>query len=65
MASDYLNPASLPSGTQIGPWRLLEQLGRGTYGVVYRAVLAESQTSGTVALKLALHPGDARFAREA
>ncbi|MFP2905163.1 serine/threonine-protein kinase, partial [Pyxidicoccus sp. 3LFB2] len=89
MASDYLNPASLPPGTRIGPWLLLEQRGRGTYGVVYRAVLADSQAANAmpaalpathavpqlahalpqaahvVALKLALHPGDARFAREA
>ncbi|MFP2904148.1 serine/threonine protein kinase [Pyxidicoccus sp. 3LFB2] len=63
MESDALNPASLPPGTRIGPWRLLEQHGRGAYGVVYRAVSSESP-GGAVALKLALHPGDARFARE-
>jgi serine/threonine protein kinase len=65
MVSDYVNPASLPSGTCIGPWRLLEQRGRGTYGVVYRAVSAEQQGAEPVALKLALYPADARFAREA
>ncbi|MFP2907572.1 hypothetical protein ACLESD_21490, partial [Pyxidicoccus sp. 3LFB2] len=48
MASDDLNPASLPPGTRIGPWRLLEQRGRGTYGVVYLAVRAESQAANAV-----------------
>ncbi|MFP2905157.1 serine/threonine protein kinase [Pyxidicoccus sp. 3LFB2] len=65
MESDHLNPAGLPPGTRLGPWRLLEQCGRGTYGVVYRAVPAEQHGAVPVALKLALHPGDARFAREA
>jgi len=65
MASDHLNPAGLPPGTRIGPWLLLEQRGRGTYGVVYRAVPAEQQAAHAVALKLALYPGDGRFAREA
>jgi serine/threonine protein kinase len=65
MESDDLNPASLPLGTRLGPWRLLEQRGRGAYGVVYRAVPADEQAADSVALKLALYPGDARFAREA
>ncbi len=65
MESDHLNPASLPPGTRLGPWRLLEQRGRGTYGVVYRAVPAEPKAAHAVALKLALYPGDARFVREA
>ena len=34
MESDDLNPASLPPGTRIGPWRLLEQRGR-TVTVAY------------------------------
>jgi serine/threonine protein kinase len=65
MVSDYLHPGSLPPETRIGPWRLLGQRGRGTYGVVYRAMHAEQQGAPAVALKLALHPADARFAREA
>ncbi|MCY1021437.1 serine/threonine protein kinase [Pyxidicoccus sp. MSG2] len=65
MESVDLNPLSLPPGTQIGPWRLVDQRGHGAYGVVYRAVPAESQAADAVALKLALYPGDARFAREA
>ncbi len=64
MESDYFNPASLPPGTRIGPWRLLGQRSRGTYGVVYLAEHGD-EPSGVVALKLALYPADARFAREA
>ncbi|MFP2929372.1 protein kinase domain-containing protein [Pyxidicoccus sp. 3LG] len=64
MESDYLNPASLPPGTTIGRWRLLEQRGRGSFGVVYRAQSVE-EPGGVVALKLALYPGDVRFVREA
>ncbi|MFP2932523.1 serine/threonine protein kinase, partial [Pyxidicoccus sp. 3LG] len=65
MESDYPNPANLPPEARIGRWRLLEQRGRGAYGVVYRAVPAEQQGADAVALKLALYPGDARFTREA
>ncbi|MCP3139439.1 serine/threonine protein kinase [Pyxidicoccus xibeiensis] len=64
MEPDHLNPANLPPGTRIGPWCLLEQCGRGAYGVVYRAERVDG-TPGVVALKLALRPGDARFVREA
>jgi serine/threonine protein kinase len=64
MEMGHLNPASLPSGTRIGAWRLLEQRGRGAYGVVYRAEAVEAG-QGAVALKLALYPADTRFAREA
>jgi serine/threonine-protein kinase len=41
----------------------MERRGAGTYGVVYRAFSLEGGL-GPVALKLALHPGDERFARE-
>jgi serine/threonine protein kinase len=58
-----LNPARLPRGTQIGPWRVVERRGRGVYGAVYLAI-GEEAAAGPVALKLALHPGDERFARE-
>jgi serine/threonine-protein kinase len=63
MQPDHLNPARLPQGTWVGPWRVLERQGRGTYGAVYRALGVEEGV-GPVALKLALHPGDERFARE-
>jgi len=58
-----LNPERLPLGTRVGPWRVMERRGRGTYGAVYRAFCAHD-ASGPVALKLALHPRDERFARE-
>jgi serine/threonine protein kinase len=64
MAAGYLNPARLPLGTCVGPWRVLERRGCGAYGAVYRAIGAEGAT-GPVALKLALHPRDERFVREA
>ncbi|WP_420718290.1 serine/threonine-protein kinase [Pyxidicoccus sp. MSG2] len=43
---------------------MLEQRGRGAYGAVYRAIGTERARSPVVALKLALHPRDGRFARE-
>ncbi|MBZ4420562.1 serine/threonine-protein kinase [Myxococcus sp. RHSTA-1-4] len=63
MQPAHLNPARLPLGTRVGPWRVLERRGLGTYGAVYRAIGAQAP-SGPVALKLALHPRDERFARE-
>ncbi|MCP3144311.1 serine/threonine protein kinase [Pyxidicoccus xibeiensis] len=63
MQPGYLNPARLPLGTRVGPWRVLERIGLGTYGAVYRAIDAQDSRR-IVALKLALHPGDERFARE-
>lgn len=63
MAPGHLNPARLPPGTRVGPWRVLERRGWGAYGAVYRAVGVE-RAPGPVAIKLALQPGDKRFARE-
>jgi serine/threonine protein kinase len=59
-----LHPAHLPPGTQVGPWRVVARAGCGVHGAVYRAVSARSQFAPPVALKLALRPGDPRFARE-
>ncbi|HZI10715.1 MAG TPA: serine/threonine-protein kinase [Myxococcus sp.] len=56
-----LNPASLPPGAQVGPWRIVDRRGSGTYGAVF---LAEG-ASGRVALKVAHDPRSARFGREA
>ncbi|MDC0709896.1 serine/threonine-protein kinase [Stigmatella sp. ncwal1] len=55
----------LPPGTEIGSWRIGELKGYGTYGVVYRAERRGEEGSGPFALKLARHPRDPRFEREA
>jgi serine/threonine protein kinase len=55
----------LPPGTQVGNWRVVAWQGQGAYGAVYRAVRIGQEHEGPVALKLALYPWDARFAREA
>ncbi|HEX8704924.1 MAG TPA: serine/threonine protein kinase, partial [Myxococcaceae bacterium] len=60
-----LDPTALPLGTQVGAWRVYELRGRGSYGAVYRAVSALPGRVRTVALKLAIAPGDPRFEREA
>ncbi|HVG60854.1 MAG TPA: serine/threonine-protein kinase [Hyalangium sp.] len=58
--------APLPRGLfEIGDWRLLEQRSAGAYGSVFRAEPLHSPGAPPVALKLAVHPLDARFMREA
>jgi serine/threonine protein kinase len=59
-----LHPGFLPPATQVGPWRVVAQAGRGTQGAVYQAVRVDSEPPGPVALKLALLPKNPRFARE-
>lgn len=59
-----LDPVSLPVGTVVGPWRVEGWAGRGSYGVVYRAVRVGQEEAGPVALKLAMDPEDPRFERE-
>ncbi|HVG58766.1 MAG TPA: protein kinase [Hyalangium sp.] len=51
--------------TQVGAWRLLELRNGGAYGYVYRAEPLHSPGADPVALKLAIHPRDPRFLREA
>jgi len=53
------------AGARIGPWRILERVGGGTFGIVYRVCLAEEPGAGEFALKLAREAGDLRFEREA
>ena len=65
MQSGPLSPASLLPGTQVGPWRIVDRRGHGTYGAVYLAEGVAPEASGLVALKLALHMRDERFGREA
>jgi serine/threonine-protein kinase len=49
----------------VGPWRIVDRRGCGTYGAVYLAEGVAPEASGRVALKLAHHPWNARFGREA
>ena len=57
--------AILPSGFEVGPWRVEAWLGQGAYGAVFRAVRAGQEQGGPVALKFAVHPWDRRMVREA
>jgi serine/threonine protein kinase len=59
-----LHPALLPLGTVVGAWRVQALAGHGAFGAVYRAVPRHNENSAPVALKLALHSDDPRFARE-
>lgn len=58
------HPAQLPPGAKVGAWRVVGLHGQGTYGAVYRAVSVGQDEPVPVALKVALHLGDARFTRE-
>jgi serine/threonine protein kinase len=60
-----LDPSWLPPGTRVGPWKVKAFHGGGTFGAVFRAVLAGREHGGPVALKVAYHPWDPRFQREA
>jgi predicted Ser/Thr protein kinase len=62
-ADRLLDP--LPSGTEVGPWRLVSHRGGGSYGMVYRVEPVGTAQQGPFALKLATLPGDERFEREA
>ncbi len=59
-----LHPALLPPGTEVGAWRVQAWAGGGAHGAVYRAVPRQRERALPVALKVALHPEDPRFARE-
>jgi hypothetical protein len=52
------------SGESLGRWRLLERVGSGAFGIVFRAQL-RGEPGTVAALKLAREPADRRFAREA
>jgi serine/threonine protein kinase len=59
-----LHPGMLAPGAVVGNWRVEDWAGRGVHGAVYRAVPLHDEHALSVALKLALHPADPRFARE-
>src|SRR4051812_9948918 len=52
-------------GSTVGPWLILERLGSGSFGVVFRARRAGHPDSPPVAMKVAKQPRDPRFEREA
>jgi serine/threonine protein kinase len=59
-----LHPALLAPGSVVGAWRVQALAGHGSFGAVYRAVHRHNGRFLPVALKVALHPEDPRFARE-
>ncbi|AEI66275.1 serine/threonine-protein kinase [Corallococcus macrosporus] len=58
-----VHPGALGPGTEVGSWRVVERLGVGGYGAVYR-VEDMASPGDFYALKLALRPGDERAERE-
>jgi len=58
-----VHPGALGPGTEVGSWRVVERLGVGGYGAVYR-VEDMARSGDFYALKLALRPGDERAERE-
>ncbi len=52
-------------GSRVGSWWVLERVGGGTHGVVFRAVHVDRPDGPSSALKLARQPEDPRFEREA
>ena len=64
-ALQEVDPLCLPVGLQVGPWRVKSWRGRGAYGTLYCVEHEGREAEGAFALKLATHPGDQRFGREA
>jgi predicted Ser/Thr protein kinase len=64
-ALQEVDPLCLPVGMRVGPWRVKGWRSRGAYGTLYRVEREGRETEGEFALKLAIHPGDERFEREA
>lgn len=58
-----VRPDALGPGTEVGTWRVVERLGVGGFGAVYR-VEDMARPGEFYALKLALRPGDERAERE-
>ncbi|MFP2924754.1 serine/threonine protein kinase [Pyxidicoccus sp. 3LG] len=58
-----VSPDALGPGTEVGPWCVVERLGVGGFGAVYR-VEDTARPGEFYALKLALRPGEERAERE-
>jgi len=59
------HPANLRPGMVVGPWRVVGWSGRGVHGTVYKAVRVGQEQTDPAALKVAMLPGNPRFAQEA
>lgn len=57
-------PSELPPGARIGPYRVIEEIGRGGMAVVYRAERADGEFEQTVALKLVRPDNETALTRE-
>ncbi|MBL37426.1 MAG: hypothetical protein CMP07_03345 [Xanthomonadales bacterium] len=55
------NDVALPAGTRIGPWRLVEPVGSGGMGMVYRAERADGAFEMEAAVKLIRLRRDSRL----
>jgi eukaryotic-like serine/threonine-protein kinase len=55
-------PDTLPSGTRLGPFRIVDELGRGGMGVVYRAERDDGAYQQQVAIKCVINADSARGA---
>ncbi|MDJ0657422.1 MAG: serine/threonine-protein kinase [Xanthomonadales bacterium] len=60
---DHADPEQLEPGSLLGPWKVLEHIGHGGMGDIYRAVRADGVYEHTVALKLIQGLDEARTAR--
>lgn len=60
-----VDPRDLLPGSLVGPWRILERIDSGSYGVVFLVERASNPEAGPFAMKMAKQAGDPRFEREA
>lgn len=60
---DDTDSQRLQPGALLGPWKVLEHIGQGGMGDIYKAVRADGVYEHTVALKLISGLGEARTAR--
>ncbi|QQR44570.1 serine/threonine protein kinase [Myxococcus xanthus] len=63
MATVPIHPDQLVAGSRVGPWRVVEPLGAGGFGRVFK-VEREEQPGRTYTLKVALRPSSAHVSEE-